>query len=152
MNERTEPGSSRESIWSYPRPPRTEETTRRIRVVFNGVVLADTRRAVRVLETSHPPVYYIAPEDIQMAYLQPTTRHTFCEWKGQASYYSVVVAERQAPNAAWFYPNPTPGYTRIKNYVAFYAQLMDECYVDDERVRPESGLFYGGWITSDIET
>ena len=139
-----------ESVWDYPRPPRLELTTRHIRVVFNGVTVAETRRALRVLETSHPPVYYLQPEDIRAEYLRPGTSGSFCEWKGAARYYTLQVGERRAENAAWYYPNPTPDFAALRNYVAFYAAPMDGCFVDDQRVRPQPGNFYGGWITDDV--
>ncbi|MBE7550479.1 MAG: DUF427 domain-containing protein [Anaerolineales bacterium] len=150
MPRRIAPGPGQESVWDYPRPPRLEDTTRYIQVVFNGITIAETRRARRVLETSHPPVYYIPPEDIKMEYLQPTSRSSWCEWKGQAGYYTIAVGDKQAAHAAWFYPQPTPGFESIRGYVAFYPHLMDACFVEGERVRPQTGAFYGGWITSDI--
>lgn len=148
--KRVEPGPGQESVWDYPRPPRVEPTDKRIQVVFNGVTIADTRRAQRVLETSHPPVYYIPPEDIQMAYLVPAAGSSWCEWKGRASYYDVVVGDREAERAAWTYHEPLKGFESIKEHVAFYAGPMDACYVAGERVRPQPGGFYGGWITGDV--
>ncbi len=148
--QRIIPAPGQESVWDYPRPPRLESTGREIQVVFNQVIIARTRRAYRVLETSHPPVYYLPPADIQMQYLRPSPRTSFCEWKGQASYYHVAVGERRAENAAWCYPSPTPDFTAIAGYVAFYASLMDACTVDGERVTPQPGRFYGGWITKDV--
>lgn len=145
---RVEPGQ--ESVWDYPRPPRIEESSRHIQVIFNGVVIADTQRAKRVLETSHPPVYYIPPEDVQLEYLTTTDRSTFCEWKGQAAYYSVTVGERTAANMAWFYPRPTTAFASIKDYVAFYPSKMEACLVDGEPVQSQPGDFYGGWITHEI--
>jgi uncharacterized protein (DUF427 family) len=144
------PMPGQESVWDYPRPPRIEATDKHIRVVFNGLTIADTRRALRVLETSHPPVYYIPPEDIKMEYLNTTDRHSFCEFKGVASYYSIRVEDKTATNAAWYYANPVERYAALRDYVAFYAGKVDACYVDDEQVRPQEGSFYGGWITSDI--
>jgi uncharacterized protein (DUF427 family) len=144
------PGAGQESVWDYPRPPRLEATGKHIQVVFNGVILADTRRALRMLETSHPPVYYLPPEDVQMQYLLPGTQASYCEWKGRAAYYSVRVGERQAQNAAWYYPQPAVPYQALQNYLAFYPRLMDACTVDGELVRPQPGQFYGGWITQDI--
>ena len=144
------PQPGQESVWDYPRPPRLEPTTKHIRIVFNGVVIADTRRAWRVLETSHPPVYYIPPEDIRMEYLQPGAGRSFCEWKGTAGYYTLAVNGRSAENVAWYYPRPTPAFAAIRNHVAFYAAPMDECTVDGERVTPQPGGFYGGWITADV--
>jgi uncharacterized protein (DUF427 family) len=143
-----EPGQ--ESVWDYPRPPRVEDSDRRIQVIFNGVVIADTQRARRVLETSHPPVYYIPPEDVQLEYLTATDHTTFCEWKGQAAYYSITVGERTVANAAWFYPRPIATFASIKDYVAFYPSMMEACVVDGERVQSQPGDFYGGWITRDI--
>ena len=140
-----------ESVWDYPRPPRLERSQKQIKVVFNGVTLAETNQAYRVLETSHPPSYYIPSEDIQMQYLQQNSpQKSFCEWKGVARYYSVKVGDKQADNVGWYYSNPTPEFAEIKDYVAFYPALMDACYVDGELVQPQQGGFYGGWITSDI--
>ncbi len=150
MVERIEPEPGQESVWDYPRPPRLEAVDKRVRVVFNGVTIADSDRPQRVLETSHPPVYYIPPEDIQMAYLTLTPRSSWCEWKGQAGYYTVTVGDRTAEQAAWFYAEPTPAFAAIKNYVAFYASRMDACCVNDEQVQAQPGDFYGGWITRDI--
>lgn len=150
MNRRIEPQPGQESVWDYPRPPHLEETPKPIQIIFNGVVIADTHKAQRVLETSHPPVYYLPPEDIKMDYLLKNTHGSFCEWKGRAVYYTVVVGDKQAANAAWAYPDPTPSFTPIKDYLAFYAHLMDACYVDGELVQPQPGNFYGGWVTKDI--
>lgn len=149
-HHRIEPGPGQESVWDYPRPPRLEDSARHIRVVFNGVTIAETRRARRVLETSHPPVYYIPPADIKMEHLAPAGRSSWCEWKGQAAYYTINVGEKEAPAAAWYYPNPAPAFRPIKDYVAFYPGAMDACYVDGEPVQAQPGDFYGGWITRDI--
>jgi uncharacterized protein (DUF427 family) len=149
-NKRVEPGAGQESVWDYPRPPRLEDSTKHIQITFNGVVIADTTRSKRILETSHPPVYYIPPEDIKMEYLSSTNRNTFCEWKGVASYYTISVNGKTAPNAAWYYPNPVMDYAGLKNYVAFYPSRMDKCTVNGEEVTPQAGDFYGGWITKDI--
>lgn len=147
---RVEPGPGQESVWDYPRPPRLEASTKHIQVQLNGVMLADTHQAMRVLETSHPPVYYIPPADIQMNYLQQTQRSTFCEWKGSAGYYTIKVGDRIEQNVAWFYANPTPRFADLKDYVAFYPSRMDNCTIDGEVVQSQAGDFYGGWITEDI--
>lgn len=139
-----------ESVWDYPRPPRVEASTRRIRVVFNDVVVADTTRAFRVLETSHPPVYYIPPEDVRTEYLRPTRRHTVCEFKGRASYFALEVNGRAVEAAAWYYPQPAPGFEAVRDHLAFYPGRVDACFVDEEQVAAQAGDFYGGWITSDI--
>ena len=148
--KRIEPEPGQESVWDYPRPPRLEDSPKQIQVIFNGIVIADTQRAKRVLETSHPPVYYIPPEDIKIEYLTPSIRNSWCEWKGQAAYYNVSVGDKRVENAAWYYPRPESSFESLKGYVAFYPSLMDACYVDGERVQSQAGDFYGGWITSDI--
>lgn len=144
------PGPGQESVWDYPRPPRAEAVSRHITVVFNGEVIAETRRAMRVLETSHPPVYYIPLEDIRAGTLTRTRRSSFCEFKGTASYYTISVGEKRAENAAWFYPAPSSAFQAIKEYVAFYPSRVDACYVDGEQVQAQEGDFYGGWITHEI--
>ncbi len=144
------PGPGQESVWDYPRPPIAEPFSERIRIIFNGQTIADTTRAVRVLETSHPPVYYIPPDDIRMEYLHKADGDSYCEWKGAGKYYTVEVDGRRAERAAWYYPNPTDRFRIIKDYVAFYAGPMDACFVGDEQAKPQPGNFYGGWITSNI--
>lgn len=141
----------RESVWDYPRPPRLEPVAKRIRVIYENVTIADTHRAQRVLETSHPPVYYIPQDDIRMEYLRPSSHKTFCEWKGNASYYTLDVNGAKSANAAWTYEHPTAGFESIKNCIAFYASRVSACFVDDEQVTAQPGNFYGGWITSDIQ-
>ena len=137
-----------ESVWDYPRPPRLEPTSRRIRMVHRGVVLTDTRDALRVLETSHPPVYYLPPAALAMEHLErSSTRQSFCEFKGLAEYWRFAGGGQ---DVAWSYPRPTPGFAVMAGYLAFYASRVDECWVDDERVIPQEGDFYGGWITSDL--
>lgn len=150
MVNRTPPAPGQESVWDYPRPPRLEDSTQHVQILFNEVVIAETRQAKRVLETSHPPSYYIPPEDIRLEYFSRSARRSFCEWKGQAAYYSIAVGEQQAEDAAWFYPEPTPAFAKIMNYVAFYPSRMQACYVEGERVQSQPGDFYGGWITSNI--
>jgi uncharacterized protein (DUF427 family) len=119
-------------------------------VRHRGTVLADTTRGYRVLETSHPPVYYFPPDDINFAVLAETLRTTFCEWKGTATYVDAGVGARRVSEVGWRYVDPKPGFEPIKGYVAFYASKVDECSVDGEVVVPQPGGFYGGWITSDI--
>lgn len=148
--KRIEPEPGQESVWDYPRPPRLEDVPQRLRVIFNGTTIADTHRAKRVLETSHPPTFYFPPEDVRLDYFQISSRATWCEWKGQAGYYIITVGDRQAIDAAWFYPNPTPDFLEIKAYVSFYASKVDACYVGEEKVLAQAGDFYGGWITSNI--
>ena len=148
--DRIEPGPGQESVWDYPRPPRLEQTDKHIHVYFAGELIADTRRAWRVLETSHPPVYYIPQEDIRTDLLIPTQGVSWCEWKGRAIYFDILVGDKTAGKAAWSYPKPTPSFAAITNHIAFYAGPMDRCLVNGEVVTPQPGGFYGGWITGDI--
>lgn len=144
------PQPGQESVWDYPRPPRLEPSERHIQIIFNDVVIADTRRAQRVLETSHPPTYYIPPEDIRTEYLIVARGSSVCEWKGVARYYTVRVGDHEVEAAAWAYPAPTPAFAAIRNHLAFYAQKMDRCLVDGQAARPQPGGFYGGWVTDDV--
>ena len=144
------PGPGQESVWDYPRPPRLEKTTRRLQIIFNGVTVADTVRAYRVLETSHPPTYYLPAADIETAYLFPAAGGSMCEWKGAARYYSLQVGEKRVEKVAWTYPDPTQPFRPLKDHFAFYAGPMDRCLVDGVPVTPQPGGFYGGWITPDI--
>ncbi len=150
QSQRIQPAPGQESVWDYPRPPRVEPTSQHVRVVFNGVTIADTHRAQRVLETSHPPTYYIPLEDVKTEYLFPASRTSFCEWKGKAKYYTIKVGDKEAANAAWQYPQANERHASIRDCIAVYPSQMDACYVGDERVQPQAGDFYGGWITSDI--
>ena len=147
---RIEPGPGQESVWDYPRPPALEATTDRIRVVIDGRTIADSTAAFRVLETSQPPAFYVPPDDVDRTCLQPTLTRTFCEWKGQASYWRVVTEHRVVDDAAWSYPSPTARFAPIAGYLAFYAQKADGCWVGDDRVRANEGAFYGGWITDRV--
>jgi len=144
------PEAGQESVWDYPRPPRLERTEKRLHIIFASEIIADTVQGWRVLETSHPPVYYFPPEDVEMKYLRESTQSTFCEFKGRGSYFHVQSGKRKAVNAAWYYPDPRKRFLEIKDYIAFYPLLMDACYVDDQLVSPQPGGFYGGWITEDI--
>ena len=139
-----------ESVWDYPRPPLVEPTSRRIRVVFDDRTVVDTANAVRVLETSHPPTYYVAKDEFRDVEFVPSRRTTLCEFKGVASYWSLSSGNRIASDAAWEYRDPTPGFEALRGRVAIYAHAVDECWVDDERVAAQEGSFYGGWITRDV--
>jgi uncharacterized protein (DUF427 family) len=127
-----------------------EDENQRIRIVFNGALIADTKAAKRVLETSHPPVYYLPRDDIRVEFLEEYDGSSWCEWKGRARFFSVRVGDRFAEGVAWCYPEPTQGFKRIEGHLAFYCGSMDACYVGDEQAQPQPGGFYGGWITSDI--
>jgi uncharacterized protein (DUF427 family) len=139
-----------ESVWRYPRPPVAEPTARRIRIVHQDVVLADTTAAIRTLETSHPPTYYIPQSDIAMSCLSMTDRTSFCEWKGHAVYWNVTIGGSVFRDVGWSYPDPSRGFSMLRDRVAFYAAPFDQCLVDDLVVVPQPGGFYGGWITPDV--
>ena len=148
--EESQKKSIQESVSDYPLPPSVEKTTKKVQVIFQEVTIAETVRAKRVLQKGHPPVYYIPQEDVQMKYLIPTSKNSTCEYKGKAVYYDLRVGEKTVTAAGWSYPEPTKGYEDIKDYIAFYPRLMDACYVDGEKVTPEPGEYFGGWVTSDI--
>lgn len=148
--DRVIPAAGQESVWDYPRPPRIEDVELPVRIIFNDVVFVETNSAKRVLETSHPPVYYLPPADIQMDYLKSAPGSSYCEWKGMAKYYDLQIDKRRIEKAGWYYPDPVESFESIKNYVAFYAGSMDGCFVADEQVLPQPGGFYGGWITKNI--
>ena len=139
-----------ESVWDYPRPAIARPTASHIVVILGGVTIADTRRAIRTLETSHPPSYYVPSEDIAPGTLVSVTGSSFCEWKGSARYFDVAVGDERRLRAAWSYMDPTLGFTCLRGHVAFYAGAMDACFVDEELVEPQPGGFYGGWITSAV--
>jgi uncharacterized protein (DUF427 family) len=144
------PGPGQESVWDYPRPPRTEPVMELVTVKFAGEIIAQTPGAIRVLETSHPPVYYIPPDDIRQSLLRSASGTSFCEFKGMASYVTIVVEDKTSERAGWTYPDPTPDFQTIAGYIAFYAGRVDEAWVGSERVVPQPGDFYGGWVTSKI--
>jgi uncharacterized protein (DUF427 family) len=141
------PGPGQESVWDYPRPARLEPTSQHLVVELAGRVIAETRDGFRVLETSHPPGYYIPREDWADGVLRPTDGSSFCEWKGNAIYYDVVVGDRTVTRGAWGYPAPTPPFAALAHCVSVYPGQMDRCSVDGMLVTPQAGEFYGGWIT-----
>lgn len=139
-----------ESVWDYPRPPRVEAARWSVRVEVGGHTIAESDRALRVLETSHPPVYYIPVEDIVPGALRPAAGRSFCEFKGFAGYWDVVLGPDLRRAAAWSYEDPSSGYEQLRGHVAFYPSRVDACFVDDERVEAQAGDFYGGWITASL--
>ena len=141
-----------EDVWKYPRPPALVPCGRRVRIELGGVVIADSTAALRVLETSHPPTIYVPPQDVAPGALRPVRgKRSFCEWKGDASYYDVLGGTRAEAAAAWTYPAPVPRYAALRDHVCFYPSRMDACWLDDERVQSQAGDFYGGWITADLQ-
>ena len=148
--KRIAPGPGQESVWDYPRPPRLEPCARRVRVVHDGVVVADSIRAIRVLETSHPPGIYVPPVDVRMDLLDRSERSTVCEWKGAATYWWLDSGVSLLEDVAWSYEHPVAAFAALRSFLSFYPGRVDECWLDDERVTPQEGGFYGGWITDEI--
>jgi len=147
---RVSPGPGQESVWDYPRPPALDATSRPLRVEFAGITIAETTAAFRILETSHPPVYYFPAQDVEQRYLFRGTGRSFCEFKGRASFWDIRVGDREAVNAAWCYARPAKIYEALAGMFAFYPGKVDACFVDGERVEAQPGEFYGGWITSHV--
>jgi len=143
-------GHNIESVWDYPLPPAIENCTKHIKVICTGTIIADTTRSKRVLEKGNPPVYYIPPEHVKKQFLSPAVNKTMCEWKGEACYFHLNIGNKQVRYACWYYPEPVDKFKELKNYIAFYPQKMDECFVDKELVTPQPGKYYGGWITKNI--
>lgn len=143
-------GPGQESVWDYPRPPVLRWCSDRVRIVLGGATICDAPGAWQVLETSHPPTYYLPREAFVDGALTPASGSSFCEWKGRAGYLDVNGGDRTVPRAAWFYPRPSPGFERIADHVAVYASAMDACFVGAERVTAQPGGFYGGWVTSRV--
>lgn len=150
MHRRIEPGPGQESVWDYPRPPCLERSTKRIEVVCGGERIVAADASFRVLETSHPPTYYVAPGDVRMEFFFVTKHRSFCEWKGEAHYYDIEVGGERLLRVAWFYPQPTTRFAALAGYIALYPGRMDRCTLDGEVVQAQEGDFYGGWITKDI--
>ena len=139
-----------ERVWDYPRPPRVEPVREPIRIVFAGRTILETTAGKRVLETTHPPVYYLPREAFTCDVLASQRQRSYCEWKGDASYWTLRVGDRSSPDCAWSYPEPTAAFEIIRNHLAVYPAAMDACFVGDEQVAPQPGDFYGGWITSNL--
>jgi uncharacterized protein (DUF427 family) len=144
------PKPGQESVWDYPRPPRLEAVRRQVEVILGGETIALTLAPLRVLETSHPPVLYLPPDSIVPGVLSPTGRTSFCEFKGEATYFTVSMKGQVVPDGAWAYAEPSPGYEALAGYVSFYPARMEVCLVDGDYVEGQPGGFYGGWITSDV--
>ena len=140
---------NRERVWDYPRPPRVEPVVAALRIVFGGRIIAETTTGHRVLETTHPPVYYL-PGACFTCDLVPSDRRSYCEWKGLASYWTLREGRHVAEECAWSYPEPTDGFASIRDHLAVYPAAMDACFVDGEQVTPQPGGFYGGWVTSNL--
>ena len=145
--KRAKPDPGQESVWDYPRPPRVETSPELVEITLGGVVVARSRAALRVLETSHPPTYYLPNADFAAGALVPVEGSSYCEWKGAAAYLDVVGGDRVAARAGWTYPTPSPGFEVLRDHVAVMPAAMDRCTVDGQTVQAQQGGFYGGWIT-----
>ena len=140
-----------ERVWDYPRPPAIRPCGPRVHVELGGETLADSTRALRVLETSHPPTIYLPPEDVRLDLLAASAaRGSWCEFKGAARYLDALAGGRRSPAVAWTIPDPAPGYEALGDHVAFYPGRVDAAWLGDERVLAQEGDFYGGWITADL--
>lgn len=144
-----EPGPGQESVWDYPRPPAIAPDERLVEVRSGERLIAATRGAVRILETASPPTFYLPGDDVDTSLLAPAPGASWCEWKGDARYWKLAFDGAPAHAVAWDYPDPNPGFAAIKQYISFYPGRV-ACYVDGERVRPQPGGFYGGWLTDEI--
>ncbi|MBR7743348.1 DUF427 domain-containing protein [Phycicoccus sp. BSK3Z-2] len=144
------PGPGQESVWDYPRPPAVDASRESVEVWLGGQRVAASTRTLRVLETSHPPTYYLPLADVAPGALRPVDGTTFCEWKGEAAYFDLVAGDAVAPRAAWTYPHPTRGFEVLLDHVAVMPGAVERCVVDDEVVQPQAGGFYGGWVTSRV--
>jgi len=142
--------AGQESVWSYPRPPVAAPCQAHIVIEHRGVMVVDTKASIRTLETSHPPSYYIPPAAIAAGLLRRADGSSFCEWKGVATYWDVVMGDLVLPRVGWSYADPSPGFASLRDHVAFYAAAFERCCVDGEPVTPQPGGFYGGWITSNL--
>lgn len=144
-----EPAAGQESVWDYPRPPKLVQDSRIVEVVCSKTTIARSSRCFRILETASPPTFYIPPVDVRVELLVEAPGNSFCEWKGAATYWSLQIEGDQIPSVAWSYPNPAAPYAALRGCFSFYPSRVD-CFVDGERVRPQAGKFYGGWITNDV--
>ena len=151
MTPRRDPvGPGQVSVWDFPRPAVAQPVGSHVVIKHHSIIVADTRRAVRTLETSHPPSYYIPKDDIATGVLRQAGGGSFCEWKGSATYWDVVVDGEVLSRVGWSYPAPTPNFDCLRDHIAFYAAPFDSCMVDGQIVLPQPGGFYGGWITADL--
>jgi uncharacterized protein (DUF427 family) len=137
------------SVWDFPRPPRLQSDPREVVIRCGEVEVARSISAITVLETAHPPSFYLPWADVARQLLIPAAGGSMCEWKGEACYWTLVVGERRLEQVAWSYPEPLPGAEALRDRVAFYPAALD-CQVDGKPVRPQPGGFYGGWITPEL--
>jgi uncharacterized protein (DUF427 family) len=151
VRPRSDPvGPGQQSVWDFPRPAIAERCIAHVMIEHAGHIIADTRSSIRTLETSHPPSYYIPPEAIEPGVLRRAGGGSFCEWKGAALYWDVVIGDLVLPRVGWSYPDPTPPFAMLRDHVVFYAAPFDRCSIDGKTVVPQPGTFYGGWITPDL--
>ncbi|WP_328325705.1 DUF427 domain-containing protein [Kribbella sp. NBC_00382] len=148
--DKVQPGPGQESVWDYPRPPALDLSSEKIVVMLGGQVIAETSQSWRILETSHPPTYYLPRSAFAPGSLRVASGLSYCEWKGMASYLDLIGGGRVAERQAWWYPEPTPQYAVLQDHIALYPAAMDRCTVNGEEVAPQPGNFYGGWVTSRV--
>ncbi len=145
-----EPGPGQESVWDFPRPPRIESEPRTLRVEHAGVVVAESRAALRILETAGAPTLYLPLTDVDESRLVPSSAESFCEWKGRARHFDVRIADAVGPEAAWSYPDPYPEFEPLRDWLAFHPGRLDGCWLGDVRATPQPGGYYGGWVTPNL--
>ena len=151
MRPRPDPaGPGQQSVWDFPRPAIAQPSDAQVMIEHRGLVIADTRASIRTIETSHPPSYYFPPDAIADGVLRRASGSSFCEWKGHAQYWDVVIDGVTLAKVGWSYPEPSPAFAMLRDHVAFYAGPFDRCSINGETVVPQPGGFYGGWITSAV--
>lgn len=148
--KKIKPRAGQESVWDYPRPPVLEHCTKHIRILFHREIIVDTNRSYRLLETSHPPTYYLPMDEFSADLLVQSEKRSHCEFKGVATYFHMKIGDEMVLNAAWGYEDPMSPFANLRNHISVYAHLVDACYVGDELVKAQEGDFYGGWITSNV--
>lgn len=148
--KRIKPQPGQESVWDYPRPPAIEPVSQHLKIVLNGAEIANSNRSFRILETSHPPTYYLPLTAFSTGSLIATNKISYCEFKGEAIYFHVKSGEQLEEFAAWGYPKPNERFAALKDHVSVYASRMEACFVGEERVQAQEGDFYCGWITSKV--
>ena len=144
-----QPGPGQESVWDYPRPPAYVDDPRPVRIEADGALLAQAKHAIRALETGSPPAFYLPPSAFDQSLLRPSSRKTYCEWKGEAQYFDVITPARTIEAAVWCYPEPKPGAEKIAGWYSCYPEQL-ECFVGDEAVQAQAGTYYGGWVTAEL--
>ena len=142
-------GPGEESVWDFPRPPALEAVPEVLEVRCGATIVARSTAAMRVCETAGAPTYYFPPGDVLVS-LSEVPGESLCEWKGLARQFAVDVDGAPEGAVAWCYAETFPEFRTIAGWYAFYATKLD-CFVGDERVEPQPGGYYGGWVTKRLK-